>query len=471
MMHRLDDRGQLQLLESIMVAVFIFVAIAVVSIYRLPTNQGTFQQSELENLGLDSLKVRLAKPPEAGDDCNESPCPFATDLDRILSLALGYIGPTVAINGEDPDSSELQDFFNQSMPAGSRWIFFFSNGHNLTQIAPLDLTPPSLPIGGARALVEPNWTVHRVGLNTSVLLRVDEMTGFGSNVDKIYDPLNRTKNEFGLDLTTLFPTRVPLNVTYGTYKICFSGGPPCRYFTVVPNGVYDAGSQILGSDRYASPSVETLATCGVGTWTDCAKYNDTGGAGLDSGDGIYIDVTTAPAGKVTPGDLRLSRIENCRNGAACPPGSFVRSTDIDGDGTRSLTSLAAYPLTFRDKVDDNQYGEGEGLYLDVDSSGTINTGDRRISRAGHWPMGSTVAATDLDGDAVEARSFTGADIVFYDLDEGGGSDLDPEEPVFLNVDGSGQSTALEPLDLHLSRVGAPTLRYAYDVKLVVWYGL
>lgn len=457
-MSRADgETAQMQVLESILVGLFVFVAIALISVQRLPTSPATFQDTKLQNLGEDILKAREGAIPTSSDDCNESPCPFGNDLDRVLGLALGYRGPTIAA-GEDPSSTELLRFLDQAVPGGSRYLVVFNNGHNATSLAPLNAVPPAASVVVARTVITPNWTVHAANREAGVILRINDLTGFGT-LTSLHDALNRTSTEFAATWLSLFGTRVPNNATYGTYQACTATA--CRYFTVVPDDVIGAGAQVRTGDRDASGTVRT-----IGTWAARGKYFEAGGAGFSTADPIYVDVDNS--GAVNTGDLRLSVVAGCRatGTTTCYAGSMVRAADADV--TRALVVIPATAL-LKLRSADATTSEGEGVYLDVDVSDSTGAGDIRLTRAGLFSMGSRIVAGDPDIGGSVLLTYTGADVVYNDAD--GDSAWDEGEGVYLDLEGLGQTTELDPLDVHLTTLGAPATRQAYEVRLVMWYGV
>ncbi len=454
---RRDNGGQLQLLESVMVALFIFVAIAFVSIFRLPTNPATFESTELGNVALDALKVRQAKPPTAADECHEDPCPLANDLDRLVSLALGYRGPTIEA-GEDADGSELEQFMHTALPPAAHALLYVDNGYRSTLVAGTG-SPPHATVVVARTLASPNWTVHADQLAGSPVIRVNEATGFPTLTD-LHDPLNRTVNEDGYALKELHAGRVTANATYGTHSACTV--TRCLPFTVVPRGTIGAGAQVL-----ANEAPLRVPTSDLGAWVTLAKHRDAdGNDALDTTEAVYLDLDSE--GNVTHRDLRLTRVDACRAGAACEAGSFVRTGDADVGGAIEPRPTATLNLRSSDAVTE----EGEALYLFANGGTSLDAGDVRITRVGLLPMGSRYNAS-ADPDAAGSptfQSFDGATqrVRWADLDADGVREED--EPIFLDLVGNGQSASLEPFDVHLNPVGEASARYFYDIKAVVWFG-
>lgn len=457
-----------------MVALFIFIAIALVAIYRLPTSPQAFQSSGLQKLANDALKVRQAKTPISDDVCNETPCPFSNDLDRLLSLTLGYVGKTAA--GEAPDESEFQSNLDKTLPAGTRYRLSFSNGHNRTLLFPLGVVPPVTSVIVGRTVVAPNWTVFADGMRNSVILRINERTGI-QNADTVEDALGRTETEWGMPWTSMFSTgffaRVPANATYGTHRVCFGLAAPtgCHYVSVVSgntSGVVGAGSQILAGDSDRDHPVELYN--GASSTLDVLAYStDELPLGPSELDATYIHKPTVPPQLVTAGDIRLSYVPGaCRNGLACEAGSLVRATDVDVG--RALTAFSPTITTLR--ASNATIEEGTRLYLLSTDVATVPAAmDVRLSRAGVHALGSRVLATDEDvgGSALTALDLDQAEVVYADKDEDAA--LDEGEPVYLNLLGLGQTSELDNYDYHLTTVGAVSQRYTYDVKLEVWYGI
>lgn len=458
------DEAQLQVLEAIIVAIFIFIAMAVVSIYRLPASPGTFQQSELLNLGVDAIKVRAAKVPSANADCNEpAPCPFANDWERMVSLAMGYVGRTVdgVPANEAPNSEELRAFLDQALPSGSRNAVYYSNGFNLTKLAPLNINPPGSDVVVARYVLAANWSVQSPHRAESVLMRVGERTTFDSvGLASIRDPLNRTSTEFGYPNKSLFATKVPDNSTLGTHMACYV--TLCRYFTVVPAGVYGPGAQILPEDPTNSTKL-----VGFGTFVSKAKYYDANTNGqLDAPDKLYLP--SGVGATVAAGDLRLSEVSNCRSGATCFAGSWVRAGDIDLAPPRALLPLpGAAVLRAHDQDLSGAYNVGDTVYLtQSDLAPTVASGDFRISRVGLLQAGTSVAAADYDVVHTLLAKPASPPYVVFDDENNDGKPTEPEE-VYLTMGGS---AVPQINDLHLSQVGSASNRYFYDLNVVIWYG-
>jgi len=471
--HR-DDGGQLMLLEAVMVALFIFIAIAVVAIYRLPTSPQTFQASGLQKIANDALKVRQAKTPISTDDCNDTPCPFSNDLDRLLSLTLGYVG-THSDAGESADSTEFKSYLDQALPAGTRYQLTFGSGHNQTVLFPLGVVPPVTSVVVGRTLIEPNWTVLASGIRNTTILRVGELTEI-TGATSVQDALGRTSTEWGKAWTDYFSgsgARVPLNATYGTHKVCYGVTAPtgCYNVTVVPaniSAVIDAGAQILPGDRDADATIRDYNP-GTNTLDLLLYWNDQLPAGASAKDVTYLHKPTGGAQVVTAGDVRLTYIDGaCRNGLACEPGTVVRATDADAG--RALTAFSASTTKLR--ASSATIGEGTRLYLLAsDAATTPAAGDTRLSHAGVHPMGSRVRSFDEDvgGAALTALSLNLVTAQYADRDAD--SALDADEPVYLNLQGLGQSTALDTYDYHASKVADAPQRFLYNIKLEVWYGV
>jgi hypothetical protein len=470
-----DERAQLQLLESIMVALFIFVAIAVVSIHRLPTSPQAFTASGLQKLANDALKVRQAKTPVSTDDCNDTPCPFANDLERLLSLTLGYVGKHTG-TGEAANSSEFKSYLDQALPAGSRYQLAFGTGHNQTLLFPLGVVPPVTSVVVGRTIVAPNWTVFASNAVNGTILRVSERTGL-LNAATIQDPLNRTTTEWNKAWTNFFSTgyqaRVPANATFGTHRVCFGAAAPtgCYNLTVVPaniSGVVGAGAQVLPGDRDADSVIRDY-NAGATTLNLLAYWNDQLPLGASAKDRSYLHKPTIPPQLVAVGDIRLSYVDGaCRNGSPCAAGSIVRTGDLDVGGV--LTAFTA--TTTKLRASNATVLEGTRLYLLAnDAATTPAAGDVRLSRAGVHPLGSRVRSFDEDvgGSALTALDLTQVSVQYADKDND--NVLDEDEPVYFNLLGLGQSSALDTYDYHVTNVAAPPQRSLYNVKLEVWYGV
>jgi hypothetical protein len=476
---RRNERAQLHVVEAIIVGVLVFTILFVTSVFRLPTSPATFQQAELSGLARDTLVALLAKPPADGADCNEpGTCPFSSELERMISLSLGYQGTTFQASPSlsDPDSSELVQYLVQALPPGTRYILSYSNGVTPTTIYPIDAVPPALDISVGHLLVTFRWDQWASQVDGSMIIRIGEQTGFknagAGAVTFISDPLNRIEDHNGDDhLTTLVNAAgtalIADNATYGTYQIKYGAGPTTAYFTIVPPGIFGAGSAILSGDRDNSTSVLAL-----NSFTNLARYNDTSANGFDVQDVMYLDLT-APLLAVSSGDLRLSAVPACRGTAACPAGSYVESTDADAVASRPLFAFPSGQVragTTGSSATSLQ--EGDGLYFDANDNGVVESGERRLSRVGPYAFGSIVDASSADvgqGLATLAADFTSRNVVYADLD--GGNDVDIGEPVYLDLVGHGQTAGLESYDVHLSAKGNPTARFVYDVQMAVWYGI
>jgi hypothetical protein len=457
-----DDKGQLQVIEAITVALFIFVAIALSAIFRLPTSPGTFQDAELERIAADQLKILANTVPSSAADCNETPCPFAqgSELERLLSLALGYVGKTVGA-GEAADRSLLADVLGQAMGDGIRYVAYYSNGVNATKITPLAIEPPRLNVVVAHHFISPNWTVWSASLEDSVLLRIGETTNF-VGATEIRDPLNRSATEFGAAWKDLYGSQVPENASLGTHRVCY--GAVCQFATVTPPGIFGAGSQILKQDRDNSSRIKTL-----GDFYAYAKYNDTDASGsMQFTEPVYIDLVNAGSNVVDVGDLRLSPVSNCIGSTTCKAGTFVETGASDIG--RALSAIDSDIVNVRggDKNGNGLLDAGEAIYLGNNGT-TLDVGERRLSRFGTHPFGSNYASGDLDAGASLTLTFSGVRIVWADADDDGL--VDPKEAVYLDLEGSGQSIGLDEKDFHLTPIGNPTIRSFYDIRLVVWFGV
>lgn len=470
-----QEAGQLQVLEAIIVAIFIFVAIAVASIFSLPSNPSTFQAAELLNLGGDALKVRAARVPPATADCNETPCPFSNELERMVSVALGYVGDVDAVgvpDPEEPSNVELKDYLDQALPEGSRYIVSFSNGYETTQLYPVGLTPPVARVGVARSLLSPNWSVYAEDRAGSVLLRIGETSHIpAGETESFADPLNRASRENGERyVDDLFTPRVPNWAILGTYRACVHAPCTTQTFTVVTDGIFGAGGQVLASDRNhtAFGNLKTLPS----DFLTSVKYWDRDGTvGLGPEDPLYLDV--AGLGTISAGDVRVSRTHPgfvCRSLGPCYEGSYVRSAD--GDEGELLTPLPlVLKLSFRDLDGDSVYSEGDAIYLDQDGDNAIDEDDRRVTRYALFPAGSPVATGDLDFGALLKDEIPSQVVYFDDTDNSYTGPATPSvgegEPVFLDTDGNG----LGLIDVYLSQIGAASHRYYYDLKLAIWFAL
>lgn len=472
----MSTEGQVNVLEAIIVGVMVFVAVALTAIFRLPTTPSTFQQTELERLGADALLALAAKPPTPTADCNEpaGSCPFKSEMERMLSLALRFEGATIS-GGEPRDTDPFADYLAQALPDGTRYLLSYFSGVNNTIIHPLGVVAPALDVVVARNLVSPNWTAHSGNLSESVLVRHNEITGFtDATTDKVFDPLNREAEEWGRTHKSLLSNadgtqRVPASALYGTHRLCPVAGA-CSHFTVVPTGVFGAGSSILHGDRDNSSAITTL-----GGFFTYAKFVDDNPAddALSAPELLYLDLTTVPANQVTAGDLRLSRFPNC-TGAGTPPclaGSLVRTGDADI--AKALEAFVSNPPVRSLNGDaDTTLDEDEYLYMDLNNNRLVDAGDRRLNRVATFPFGSVVATGDLD--AGKALMASPNDYTAYNVhwaDPNGNGTVDDGEPVYLDLVGFGQTAGLEALDIRLNPKGSPTQRYFYDVKLVVWFGV
>ena len=456
---RRDEAGQLQVIEAIIVGMMVLLAIALVSIFQLPSAPATFQDAELERLGADSLRFLANQVPNPASDCNETPCPFAnrSELERYISLALGYVGPTGGL-GETPDDSLVADYLGQALPDGVRYILRYSNGVNATTITPLDRTPPRLNVVVAHHFMAPNWTMWSANVAQSVLLRIGETTGFGPPTE-ILDPLNRATNEFGLPWTARFaPGFISDDAMLGTHRVCF--GAACHFLTVVPPGLAGPGSQILPGDRDNATRIKTL-----GPFASHVKYFDADASStFEFAEDIYVDLASPGSNTVGVGDLRLSIVPTCRAGAECPAGSFVEAGD--SDFSRALTPLpASAQVRGADADGDGFLDAGEGIYL-ADNDAAIEADERRLSRIGVHRSGSSFQVGDSDPGAL-SLTFSNVNILWGDTDDDG--IVDPVESVYLDLDGSGQGPGLEERDFHVTPLGAPTERFVYDILLVVWF--
>lgn len=519
-----NDEGALQLLESVMVALFIFIAIAIVAIHRIPTSPSTFQASELASIASDALKVRQARTPASNADCNESAppntCPFSNELERVLSLALGYRGPhndTVcgtppsplpavpplcASDTEKPDPGELQEFLDQALPAGARYILTYGNGHNDTVVYPTNLRPPASTVVVARTLLDANWTSYANTTYNSSVVRIGER-GDMTGAFWINDPLGRWWDEAGHRWRSVFGASIPSYAPLGTYQVCYQGAAnPCPRtgggttlrlaynVTVVPAdlGVRGAGSRVLASDPDAGLTGTALKDWGSGHLQDIAGSSgvlvkSTGVTGpkntfyLHQGGGATIAV----------GDVRLTYVAACRDAGqsakvGCPAGSWVRSTDADL--TPAATTVASYaPVGAATKMHlANAPGGGAcatplasscQYYLrSASGASAVALTDLRLSRWGPVQEGTRVMTGELDvGLATVEENLTQFKVQYDDVN-GDGSPQEGE-PVYLNcIDaGLGMTSAVDVNDVQLSMKGQAPTRSFYDVKLEAWYGV
>ncbi len=461
-MIRRDDEGQLQLVEVITVAVILFTAIAISAVFRLPTSPATFQGAELERIGSDTLRVMVNTKPRTDADCNEpagDPCPFAegSELERMLSLAVGYVGPTD--EGESPDREPFEDFLRQAMPDGVNWIVYYSNGVTATKVVPQERNPPLLDVYVARTLLSPAWTTFADHLGESVLVRTGEPGGFGT-ATTVRDPLNRDQTEFGDLLTDRFDADVPEDAMLGTHEICY--GADCHYFTVTPSNIFGAGSQILAGDRDASTNLKDL-----GGFFTRVHYvdDDTSGSYTLGQNPLYIDADAGTT--VNAGDVRLTPVAACRTGVDCPAGSFVIAGDSDDGGTLATFDPVTPNVEFRvhDADSDSALSVGDTIYLTSTGAASVAADQPRMSRVGVDALGTSVASGDLDEGRGLGLASTAARLWYDDTNDDGA--LDPDEAVYLDLDGSG----LEPGDYHLTAEGEATAQQFYDVRLVVWFGV
>jgi hypothetical protein len=471
----MNDKGQLQLVEVITVAVLIFTALAVASVFRLPTSPGTFQEAELERLGSGALGILANTPPTQPDQCwgNDSPFQNGSQLELMLSMALGYIGPNssaiICLNDSEepalPSTLPLEQFFGQALPDGVRWVLYYSNGVNVTKVVPLHRNPPLLEVSVAHAFLAPNWTIFADHLSESVPVRVGERLGLGTPTE-IRDPLNRTETEFGYDFLKLYEEDVPANATLGTHRVCYAADD-CSYFTVTQPRIFGSGSQILPGDRDNSSTIREL-----GDFDQRVKYHDANSdTFFDMGDPLYLDVVDNST-TVSEGDLRLF-LTNCGTfiePATCDGGSTVTATDGDvGKALALLPPLAAsWELRGADANGNGVLDIGEGVYVAERGDATLNQGERRLSRVGVYQMGTQYEIGDADPSTALDLAFTGT--IRYADDNADGK-LGPGEAVYLDLAGDGQVDGLEHGDFHLNPKGQPTVHYYYDVKLVVWFGI
>ncbi len=476
---RRDQRAQLHVVEAIIVGVLVFTILFVTSVFRLPTSASTFQQAELAGLADDTLVALLAKPPTQGSDCNESPCPFGSELERLMSLALGFEGattPDTPATASDPSTSEVVEYLVQALPPGTRYILSYSNGVSTTTIHPKDLVPPALDVSVGHLFMTFNWNQFGTEVDDSMIIRIDETTGFKTaEVSSINDPLNRVENEKSPTPDTMISLftnaagtkTVPENIVYGTYKVCRAVATDCTYFTVVPPGIFGAGSSILTKDRD-----NTTSLVSAGAFGGRLKYADVATAGFSAEDALYLDLTTAGS-DVSRGDLRLTIHSNCRLTKPCAAGTRVDSGDTDvTTPTALLPVTTGFVRATQTGTFPNELEEGDAVYLSMTAPyNVVSEGDRRLTRVGSYAFGSIATAGDSDLGTTLLSAFTSETVRWGDLDAGGLNDIDLGEPVYLDFEGHGQSSGLEAYDIHLSPKGNPTTRYVYDIRLVVWYGI
>ena len=183
------------------------------------------------------------------------------------------------------------------------------------------------------------------------------------------------------------------------------------------------------------------------------KHDDTGTTAnfYEAGEGIYKDADDNNV--VSIDDTRLNDV------AGYDVGSTVA---LDADGGNTLVAFddltPNFELHDRTVVDDTVYDVGEGIYNDLDDSGTVSDGDTRLTKVGVYLAGSTVVETDATpgwqtGDDTDVGSAlvafasnelhdrTVVDDAVYDVGEG----------VYLDADTSGDVSLN---DVRLTEVGA-----------------
>ncbi|MBI2076913.1 MAG: hypothetical protein HYT80_00880 [Euryarchaeota archaeon] len=466
---RRDDHAQLNIIESILVGAIVFTAVAATAVFRLPTSPASFQQAELERIGADALAALIAKVPDTYsgdailDNCNISPCPYKNELERIISLAMDFNNPAGAVK-TDP----LSDFFDQALPEGAFYVVYFSNAEGEVALYPTFRAPPAADVVVSHAIMGPVWTQQARASDGTTLgfereifyLRPGEATDFDpdgadNSISVINDPLGRTTDQAGTTIEERFTElqsgqilyKVPLATPYGTYKLDIAQD---RYFAVVPLGVAGPGSLVYPIDLDDPSSLS-------GTAYDVFSLLEF------NGDTLYLDIVDD--NKVTADDLRLSYYEG--GGSTFPPGTFVGGADQDAVDMLPLTDLGGNILY----SDDNASGtldDGEAVYLDEDTNG-LDAGDWRLSRAGIYPIGTKVGAADED--LLDGRPTRGPLTAKVRYLEVTGVGLSAGDTVYLDLNGQGQVDGLEPFDVHLTKKGTVTLRYVYDIRLVIWFGV
>lgn len=493
---RRDENGQLQLLESVMVALFIFIAIALVAVYRLPSTPETFVKSELENIANDVLKVRQATSPRAEDDCNEDDpeavCTYSNDLERLLGLAVGargYYRDTNGADGELPDAAPLKTFLDDKLPAGAGYRIGYGNGITHRILTPLDLEPPAAATVVARTLVTPNWTKFAPGLSNTTVLRIGEATGLGFAApapNNITDALNRDQNEATPAVTwkDAFLSTVPTNAMYGTYRLCPAAAcaKPFYNFTIVPpagNGtVYGAGSQILPGDALALANLKNISWAADRNLDDMLYRYDDPLVGPTRNDALYVSLNATT--NVKRGDLRLTRVELCRTVGAttvpCAAGTYVRTGDLDEVGLGRVIAKATTTYQAAVFVDDPAGFPSTlapYLYLLKPASGSdVKAGDVRLSRVGIYQPGSFVVAGQADVNRdLSATSFALNRFYVKYADANNDDTWDEGEPVVLDYNEGTGDLGAQADEFYFAQVGYPGVRYPYDVKLEVWYGV
>jgi hypothetical protein len=514
-LRRFDDRGQLYVIEAIIVGVLVFVAITMVSINQLPTTPGTFEQGDLERLTSDTLVTILARPADLKADgsdtptkCNDpAPCAFASEFERMVSKVLGYEGTVACATScsgglQLHDTSDIKDYFDQTLPDGASYIISLSNGRSSMTIFPAGVVPTGSSVVTGAVLMSPNWAVNAacagcigaMGRQNMIALRLGEFTGFQppASIDHITDPLGRTTTNVPPIATTLWkniysnPTadaRVPNDAILGTHLYCT--GPAigtCTAFSVVGESGFGAFSPVLSADRDFSAVLKLLGAPVDNPLTTANKYLLPSGQGikitgadgaLSAGDRLYVDLVVAAgagANRVDAGDLRITS-----NGANMAGGTFVKAGDGDVNAAlNAFTNAASTPPIYMRPLASGTAGvidDGEDVYFHLGACPcVVSANDRRLSRVGPFAGGSTVAGADFDvGRTLDPVPFTGFFIRYADMDNG--NTVNPGETVYMDLQGNGQVPGVEPYDVHLTPLALPPKKNTYEARLVVWFGV
>jgi hypothetical protein len=130
----------------------------------------------------------------------------------------------------------------------------------------------------------------------------------------------------------------------------------------------------------------------------------------------------------------LKALTSYRTSAVHSSGTTVEKTDVDGIASDTLTLFdqGSQPLSYVDTNSNAVWNVGENVYQDIDNSGTVTAGDRRINTVNfggstYWPW-STVVGTDadlgrnlVDFDAIQrpAHDTIWYDTVYLDLNRDG----------------------------------------------------
>ncbi|MDI6860537.1 MAG: stalk domain-containing protein [Caldisericia bacterium] len=225
----------------------------------------------------------------------------------------------------------------------------------------------------------------------------------------------------------------------------------------VSNGDGDIGTPLVSFEPLHA---ENLSSDGKYTPTGVdIEWTDVNGNGLfDPGTDIaplagdnnlielyeYIYKDMDSSGTISIGDIRVSEVKifdtSINDWIIYPSGSKVQFGDKDlslaGDTPADSINLISFTSSekFVDTNGNGLYDWGEPIYIDVDNSGTVSSGDIRLAWVSNYKPNSIVGPTDTDI-THSLNSFQSSPIKF--VDNNGDVAWNPGEPLYIDTNGNG----------------------------------